>query len=299
MNWNSVKYTLKEGINNVLSNGVMSLASVSVMVCCMVLTGSAVLLSINLSEILKSVENQNNVTVFLKKDVELSEIPAVEKQIKDIPNVLKCEYYSSNQASERYKEVLGELYEILHKAGNPFPEAFHVTMVDLSFYEQTVRELNKIDKVDSVSDRSETARKLSNLSRLISTSGIWIVFSLGLISLFIIVNTIRLTMHSRRTEISIMKSVGATNGFIRAPFIVEGVIIGIIAAVISSFIVNLFYYSFVDIVGEIISFHGVYFKNIFYKLLGCFSVVGIIFGVVGGLISIRRYLKKEGVNFAL
>ncbi len=298
MNFNSVKYSLKEGINNVWSNGVMSLASVSVMVCCMVLTGSAVLLSMNLSEILKSVENQNNVTVFLSKDISQSEIPLIEEKIKKVPNVLKCEYYSSSRASERYREVLGELYEILHKSGSPFPEAFHVTMVDLSLYEQTVKELNDIKKVDSVSDRSETAKKLSNLSQLISVSGIWTVCSLGLISLFIIVNTIRLTMHSRRVEISIMKSVGATNGFIRAPFIVEGIIIGIIAAVISSFIVNLSYYSFVDIVGEIISFHGVYFKDIFYKLLGCFSAIGVVFGIIGGVISIRRYLKKEGVNFA-
>ena len=298
MNWNSIRYSLKEGIRNVFSNGVMSLASISVMVCCMVLTGSAMLLSMNLSKILKSVENQNSVTVFLKKNISSDEISKAEEKISKTPNILKCEYYSSAQASERYKEVLGEIYETLHKTGNPFPEAFHVTMVDLSQYEQTVENLNSIESVDSVSDRSETAQKLANLSKFISTSGIWTVCSLGLISMFIIVNTIRLTMYSRRMEISIMKSVGATNSFICAPFIVEGVIIGIVAAFISSFILNLTYYCFVDVVGQIISFHGVYFKDIFFKVLGYFSASGLFFGVVGGMISIRRYLKKEGVNFA-
>ena len=298
MNWNSVKYCLKEGFSNVFSNGVMSLASISVMVCCMVLTGSAVLLSMNLSNILKSVENQNIVTVFLKKDISTDDISEAQVEISNTPNILKCEYYSSAQASERYREVLGEIYETLHKKGNPFPEAFHVTMTDLSLYEQTVENLSSIKNVDSVSDRSETAQKLANLSKFISTSGIWTVCSLGLISMFIIVNTIRLTMHSRRMEISIMKSVGATNGFICAPFMVEGIVIGIAAAFVSSFILNLTYYSFIDVVGQIISFHGVYFKNIFFKVLGYFSLAGLFFGLVGGMISIRRYLKKEGVNFA-
>lgn len=294
MKWNTIKYTFKEGIKNVFLNRAMSLASISVIVCCMVLTGSAVLLSTSLSQALKSVENKNSITVFLKKEVTYSKTFEIGEKIKEVPNVLSCEYYSSDQASEKYREVLGELYAVLQKAGNPFPEAFHVTMNDLSKYKETVEKLELIEGVDSVSDRSETAQRLSELSKLISNSGIWTVCLLGLISMFIIMNTIRLTMHNHRLEISIMKSVGATNSFICAPFIVEGVVIGIVSAIISSFILNFVYKSFVDVVGSIISFYGNYSQDILYGSLIVFSVVGFLLGTLGSTISIRRYLKKEG-----
>ena len=297
MRFNIIRYLTKEGFKNVFHNSIMTLASVSVMVCCMVLTGSAFLISANLSQVLKSVENKNSITVFLEKGVSSSKTSKNEKEIKNVPNVLKCEYYSSDQASEKYKEVLGGLYGILQKGGSLFPEAFHVTMQDLSLYKQTVEKLEAIEGVDSISDRSETAKKLSDLSRLVSKAGILTVCSLGVISLFIVMNTIRLTIYDRRLEIAIMKSVGATNSFIRAPFIIEGVLIGVIAALISTGILNVAYNSFVRVLDGIINFHGVYFKNIFLKILVSFLAAGSLLGMIGSLISIRRYLKKEGAGF--
>ncbi len=294
MNTHSIKYLLKEGFKNVWVNGVMSAASVLVMTCCMILTGGAILLSMNLNQALKSIENQNSITIFLKKDVSPEEAASVGKKIEQVPNILKCEYYSSDQAAEKYRDVLGDLYEVVNEGGNPFPEAFHVTMKDLSLYGQTIAHLKSVDKVESVSDRSETAKRLSDLSKLIATGGVWIVCSLGVVSLFIISNTIKITMHNRRFEISIMKSVGATNSFIKVPFIIEGIIIGCVAAIISTLILNLVYDSLLGVVGGIIPFHGIYFKNIFWKVLLCFVPAGMFFGVAGGLISIRRYLKKEG-----
>ena len=112
MNLQFVKYSLKEGIKNVWINGIMSMASIAVMVCCMILTGSALLLSLNLSSALKSVEHQNSMTVFLKKGVTKDQISKVEEKIRNVPNILKYEYYSSEQASEKYREVLGGLYEV-------------------------------------------------------------------------------------------------------------------------------------------------------------------------------------------
>lgn len=293
-----IKYCIKEGIKNVFSNFVMSIASISVMVCCMVLTGSAILVSVNLSCMLKNVENQNSITVFLKKNVTNSKVSEIESQIKKVPNVLKCEYYSSNQASEKYRDVLGGLYGILQKGGSLFPESFHVTMENLSMYKETVENIEKISGVDSVSDRSETAKKLSELSQLVYTSGLWIVASLGVISLFIIINTIGLTIYSRRKEISIMKSVGATNAFIRTPFLVEGIIIGLLSSLASSGILAVAYNSFSNAIGGIISFQVIYFKDIFYTVLLWFLTSGLFMGIVGSLISIHRYLKKEGVDFA-
>ncbi len=294
MNTYSAKYFLKEGFKNVWTNGVMSAASVLVMVCCMILTGGAVLLSLNLNQALKSIENQNNINVFLKKGISSEEVVTVSKEIEKISNIRSYEYYSSEQAAEKYKDVLGDLYEVVKEGGSPFPEAYHVTMKSLSLYGQTVAELKAINNVESVSDRSETAQKLSNLNKIAAVSGVWIVCLLGIVSLFIISNTIKITMHNRRFEISIMKSIGATNGFIQTPFIIEGIIIGCIAAIISTVILSFTYDGILSVIGGIIPFYSMRFKNIQWEILIYFLASGIFLGATGGIVSIRRYLKKEG-----
>lgn len=294
MNIHSFKYFLKEGFKNLWINRVMSAASMLVMICCMILTGGAVLLSYNVNAALKSIENKNSITVFLNNDVKSSDIKNVEEKISNIDNVVACDYYSSEQAAEKYEEVLGSLYSVVCEKENPFPEAFHVTMEDLSLYDDTVSEIKNIPEVDSVSDRSETAQKLTSLSNLIAHAGIWIVCSLGIVSLFIISNTIRISMHSRRFEISIMKSVGATNSFIRAPFIVEGIIIGFISATLSTIILDVIYDVFWAVISEIMPFSGVYCQDMFWKLFAAFLGAGVLFGIIGSYISIRKYLIKEG-----
>ncbi len=252
------------------------------------------LLSLNLSQTLKGIENRNTMVVFLKKDVSVEQVMEAGEQIKNTPNILKCEYYSSEQASEKYKDVLGDLYDVVKEGENPFPEAYHITMEELSLYNETINQLKNIENVESVSDRSETAKKLSDLNKLIARAGIWIICSLGIVSLFIISNTIKITMHNRRFEISIMKSVGATNGFIKAPFMVEGMVIGCVAAIISTLILNAVYDVMLGVIGGIVPFNGISFEDIFWKVLGCFLATGVIFGVLGSSISLRRYLSKEG-----
>ena len=294
MNIHSFKYFLKEGFKNLWINRVMSAASMLVMICCMILTGGAVLLSYNVNAALKSIENKNSITVFLNNDIKSSDIKNVEEKISKIDNIVACDYYSSQQAAEKYEEVLGSLYSVVCEKENPFPEAFHVTMEDLSLYDDTVSEIKNIPEVDSVSDRSETAQKLTSLSHLIAHAGVWIVCSLGVVSLFIISNTIRISMHSRRFEISIMKSVGATNSFIRAPFIVEGIIIGLVSATLSTIILDLIYDVFWAVISEIMPFSGVYCEDMFWKLFVVFLGSGVVFGIIGSYISIRKYLIKEG-----
>lgn len=296
MNAHYLKYFVKEGFKNLWNNSIMSAASVLVMICCMILTGGAMLISLNINNALESVEHRNSMTVFLKKDISKTEVSEAGKKIALVPNILKCEYYSSEQAVEKYKDVLGELYEIVQEGENPFPEAYHITMEDLSLYQQTVSRIKAISNVESVSDRSETAKKLSDFNNLVAKAGICIVLSLGVVSLFIISNTIKITMHSRRFEISIMKSVGATNGFIRAPFIIEGMAIGLISAIISTGILYLIYNSMFELINGILPFHSIAFVDIFWYVFGSFAASGLLFGIVGGLISIKRYLSKEGAE---
>ena len=291
---NSFKYFIKEGFKNIWVNRIMSAASMLVMICCMILTGAAVLISYNVNHALKSIENRNSITVFLNKEITPSQASYVGRKIENVSNVISCEYYSSGQAAEKYKDVLGSLYDAVCEEDNPFPESFHVTMNDLSLYESTVDEIKSIPEVDSIGDRSETAQKLSNLSKTIARGGIAVICSLGLVSLFIISNTIRISMHSRRFEICIMKSVGATNRFIRAPFLIEGIIIGLVSAVISTFILGSVYNVIWELIEGVVPFVGVSFENIFWRVMGGFVATGMFFGIIGSSISIRRYLSKEG-----
>lgn len=295
----SVRYFIKEGFKNVWLNGIMSVASIFVMVCCMLLTGTAVLISMNISSTLKSIEGKNSITVYLHSDVDSSQALEVGDKIRGIANITACEYYPREEAVKKYQEMLGSLFEVLQSENNPLPDVFHITMGDLSLYESTVREIKNFEEVDTVGDRSDTARKLTDLNNLVTKAGLWIVVSLGAISLFIISNTIKLTMYSRRFEINIMKSIGATNLFIRMPFMVEGITIGVISSVFSIALLKIVYEQIILIINKIIPFHSVKFESLLFPIFVGFLLSGMVFGLIGGVISIGRYLKREGGEIAI
>lgn len=213
MNFSSMKYLLKEGVKNVWNNRMMSFASIGVLVSCLLLTGAAVLFSANLSYAMKDIQDENVVTVYLKQEVGELEAVTLGSELKEIPNIKEIVFVSQQEALEQYTEILGPLFEGLEE-DNFLPNAYRVTMEDLSLYDETVAKIKEIPQVDTLSDRSDAASKLTNLNNMVGTAGLWILIILSVVSLFIISNTIRVTMYSRRLEISIMKSVGATNWFI-------------------------------------------------------------------------------------
>lgn len=290
----SIKYFLKEGFKNIWLNGMMSAASILVMVCCMVLTGSAVLLSANISSTLKGIEGRNSITVYLEKEVTAGQALRVGEKIAAVPNVLTCDYYSREEAAIKYKDMMGSFFQNLQGDNNPFPDAFHITMESLAKYEGTIENIKQIEGVQSVSDRSETAKKLTELNNLVANAGFWVILSLGIVSLFIVSNTIKITMHNRRFEINIMKSIGATNWFIRIPFIVEGIIIGLISAIFSTGILKLVYDKILGIIDKIIPFKGLSFNELILPIFLSFAAAGMMVGIIGGGISVSKYLKKEG-----
>lgn len=288
-------YLLKEGVRNVWNNRMMSLASIGVLVSCLIITGAAVLLSMNVTSVVESVGKENQVTVFLNDDVkELEAVMEIGPEIRKLDNISDCEFYSKDAAMEELREELGTLFTELQGDDNPLPHAFHVTMVDLSQYDDTVKNITGVDGVYKVSDRSDVASKLTNLNELVTQIGLWLVIILGLISLFIISNSIRMTMYSRRFEISIMKSVGATDWFVRIPFIIEGVVLGVISGVISSAIIAFFYEGMIVAVQYIIPFSEIPYSDVAVKMSLSFIFMGMFVGALGAAISITRYLKMEG-----
>ncbi len=288
-------YLIREGIKSVWNNRMMSLASIGVLASCLVITGAAVLLSINVSYVVDSLGQENQVTVYLEDDVtELEAVMEIAPIIREIDNVEDCVFYSRDEAIAQYKEELGDLFEEMQGDANPLPHAFHVTMTDLSLYDDTVEQIAEVDGVYKLSDRSEVASKLTGLNTLVAQIGIWIIIILGIISLFIISNSVRMTMYSRRFEISIMKSVGATNTFVRIPFIIEGMLIGLISGVLAALCIAFLYEGMITAVQYIIPFEEVAYSSIALPLSLGFVVLGMVVGAIGSCISIGRYLKKEG-----
>ncbi len=294
MSFSGLGYLIKEGFKNVWNNRIMSIASVCVLISCLVLTGSAVLFSMNVSQLVESVGDSNETTVYLDDGLSRIEAVYVGRDIQKLKNIEKAEYYSKDEAIAEYKDMLGEeVFENL-KDDNPLPDAYKVSMDDLSKYDKTVEKILKIKGVDSVSNRSDIARRLTEINNLVQTLSFWIVLALGIISLFIISNTIRATMHNRRFEISIMKSVGATNAFVRIPFVVEGMVIGFIASVISTVALIFLYDGIMNIVSNLIPFTAMPIMSVIGYVAAIFIIAGIVIGALSGFISIRKYLKKEG-----
>lgn len=297
MKLSSTGYLIKEGFKNVWNNRMMSLASVAVLISCLIITGAASLISLNVSSLIAAVGDDNELTVYLKYELSDTDSVKIGPQLKKIDNIEQCRYYSKEEAIKQYKDTLGNVYESMQGDGNPFGNAYKIRLTDLSKYKSTVKQIKQIDGVDSVSDRSEIAGKLTKLNYFVTLVGFWVVLVLGIVTLFIISNTIKITMYSRRFEISIMKSVGATNAFVRVPFVIEAMLIGLLAGLTASGILIALYNPVKDVASGIVNLIAnstIPVEQLWLPILVSMSVIGMIIGILGGLISITKYLRKEG-----
>ena len=291
----SFGYLIKEGFKNLFHNRLMSLASIGVLISCLVLTGSAVMLTINVSNIVKDVGDNNVSRVFLNDDLTKLEAVYKERDLKSLDNITDVQFVDKDDAIQDYREQLGEeVFANMQGDDNPLPYAYDVTMDDLSKYDETIAQIKQVEGVSSVSSQREVAEKLTNLSSFITTMSLWIILALAVISLFIISNTIRMTMFSHRFEISIMKSVGATNSFVRVPFIIEGIVIGLVSAGVSIGLMYLLSDGIINSVQKIFAFSYTRFDQVMWPIIISFTAAGILVGTLGSMVSIRRYLTHEG-----
>ncbi len=298
MKFSSSSYLVKEGLKNIWNNRMMSLASIIVLVSCLIITGAASLLSLNVSKLIAGIGDDNQINVYL--DYNLSDIDSIKlgSTISKIKNVDECIFYSKDEGIKEFKDKLGnDLYQSMQGDENPLGNVYKVRLKDLSDYKHTIDQIKNIDGVMSISDRAAIARTLTKLNYFVTLVGFWVVLILGVVTLFIISNTIKMTMYSRRFEISIMKSVGATNAFVRIPFIIEAMSIGLIAGLISSISLICIYNPVRETAGNMISMIGtstIPLEDIWLQILLLFSGSGILIGAIGGFISITKYLRKEG-----
>ena len=287
-------YLIREGFKSIWNNRIMSIASICVLVSCLVLTGAAELISVNIEKEVDSVGKTNETTVYIKDGSDLEAV-YIGKNLEKLDNITSVRFYPKEDAINEFKDSLPEaVFENVNGDNNPLPDAYIIAMDDLSKYDQTIDAILKVDGVDSINNRSELARKLTDISNLVSYISLAIVVALTIISLFIIANTIRTTMYSRRFEISIMKSVGATNAFVRLPFVVEGMVLGFISAIIGTGVLYVVYEGVMSAVNSFVKISTIPFSDVYLQVGGIFIVAGVVIGAFGSFISMRKYLKMEG-----
>ncbi len=292
----SLKYLTKEGFRNVWVNRLMSLASVSVLMACLVIIGLGSMIFFNINALLDTVESQNVIMVYFEDGTTDEQLANAETQIKGIANVQECTFVSKEEALEDYLASKGEDAVLLEGLDeNPMPDGYRVVVKDLNGFRATVDELWKIEKVESIRENSDIAEKLLDIREAVTIVIAGMVGLLFIVSLFIISNTIRITMFSRKLEISIMKAVGATNWFIRWPFMIEGMLLGIISGLFSFGVLAGLYQGMVYVFKDMLSlFTPVAFGDYAGYILLIFMGIGIFTGSFGSLISMGKYLKEQG-----
>ena len=294
-----IGYLTKEGFRNIRVNHLMSIASIAVLMSCLVMMGAAFMVIVNVNNVMSEIESQNVVMVYLKDEVQGEAITEMREKITLMQNVKKCEFVDKETAFKQQLEELDTDATYFEGVENPLPDLFKVSVSDMTKFDKTVAELKTLDGVDSVRDNREIAQTLVKIRQTIFYVSIGVIAVLLLISLFIIANTVRITMYSRRLEINIMKSVGATNWFIRWPFMVEGMVLGAISGILSLAVVWGLYRLVQTSVSSMLTmvsrgFTTVSFLDYIVYILVAFLVIGIVSGGIGSLISIQKYLKERG-----
>jgi cell division transport system permease protein len=300
MTGSSLRYLIKEGFKNTWTNRMMTFASICVLLSCLVLIGSASMIFLNINSVVERIEDENVIMVYITDTANDDAIEKMGAQLSTIPNVAKVEFVAKEDAwNDQLKTMEDAQAKFFTEVSDkiPLPDAYKVTVADLTKFSVTVNEIKKLDNIDTIRQNTDLAKKLDTISRGVTIIAIAIIAVLFAISLFIISNTIKITVYSRRLEISIMKSVGATNSFVRLPFVVEGMIIGVLSGALSLGVVWGVYEFAIKQFSELFTtmrIDPLAFSNYALPMLGAFIVIGVFSGVGGSLITMRRYLNKEG-----
>lgn len=305
MKLRSLKYLVGEGFKNIWINRLMSVASVGVLVACMLLMGAAMLLSLNVDEALGTLQNQNVALIYTADDTSEADAKAAFEEIRKLDNIKSAKFITKQQGMDSLIKDMGDQYKELFsyiqdddKDASFLPYGIQVSFEDLTKYDSTINQIKNIKNVDHINDSRKTMQTILSIRKTVTIAGSAIIVLLMVTALVIIANTIRITMNSRKLEISIMKAVGATNGFIRIPFIVEGMVFGIISAVLTTV---LLYFAYGFLINRIDIGMKVFVPIPFMTIAGWmflgFCLIGILAGCVGSMFSIGKYLKKEGSEF--
>lgn len=293
---NNLHYFISEGCKSYAVNGLMSLASTFIVVASLVVFGLYLLFSMNVNHIAKQLEAECEIQVWIDDTVisDSAEMQDIENSLRALSNVKSVEFFSNDSALADYKEKLGKDSEYLDglEGDNPLRDSFKITLYDLSEADKTASQFEKIPGVSNVSDNRTSMNKLVNATNVIKHISFWFMIFLSAIAVFIISNTIKITLFARRRNINIMKYLGATDSFISWPFVIEGIVIGLVGAAVSLAIVSAGYMVFLSknfTIFNTIEFCGM--GQVILPMFCWFAGIGVLLGALGSAVSIRRHLR--------
>ena len=278
----------------------MTIASVGTLIACLLIVGFAVLFSINVDSIVEYMGQQNEIVVFMELDTPEEYMSVMKDDLAEMDGLGTITYISRQQAFEDYKAKLGDKADILDgmEDDHYLPASFRAKILDPEKVDILMTSIRRMDYVNEVQAPTDLAKTLVSVRRMVNTFGGAVIAALVAVSLVIITNTIRASVFNRRKEINIMKYVGATNSFIRIPFLVEGVLLGVIAAVIAYLAIWGGYTVFLNAMStessswlSSITQHVMPFRQVSGKLMLWFLVAGILTGGLGSTFSMRGHLK--------
>lgn len=293
----SLSYLTKEGFRNIRSNKLMSLASVAVLMSCLVMIGVAFLLFVNIDKMLGDISQENVIMVFIEDDATDEEISAMGSQINAMANVKSVTFIPKEEAFPEVMASIGNAAALFDGMESELlPDAYEITISDMEQYDGVITQLERLDNVLQLRHNRDFARQLTSLKSTVGYVSVAVILMLLVVSLFIISNTVRVTMYNRRLEIRIMKSVGATKWFIRWPFMVEGIVLGVISGLVSLAIVFGLYQVASSAVGNILgvlSVDPLPFKDYVLGIFVAFVATGVVTGAFGSIVSMNKYLKEQ------
>ena len=286
-------YLIKSGFTGIFSHGLMSFATVTITMACLIIMGSFGLLVVNINEMIASLEEENEVVCFIDESLTEEEARAVEPLIEAVANVSGADFVTREEAMSDFQDDYDPaLFESLDPS--VFRHRYIIHLTDISLMESTKAALEDVDGVAKVNAHLDYAEAFVTVRNVVSIVSLALIVILLVVSLFIMNNTIKLATFTRREEIAIMRMVGASNGFIRCPFIIEGLVLGLIGSLLA-FGIEWALYSLLinEVVGGVAAalISLLPFSTVMWPLLIAFTGIGVIVGVVGGSSAIRNYLK--------
>ncbi|WP_243109415.1 permease-like cell division protein FtsX [Anaerophilus nitritogenes] len=294
---NTFMYMVKQGLKGFWRNRVMGIVAIASIASMLTILGIVFMLVLNINSLAEDAKEQfDSIPIYLKNDLTDSQIEEMGSIIKGIEGVDQVEFLSKEEALENMKKKWGEngyLLEGLEK--NPLPNSYVIKLKDINYAETVVTKVEGLDGLEEIKYHKDIIEKLLKITDFIRTIGIFIIGALILISMFVVANTIKLTVMARNKEISIMKYVGATNWFIRWPFLIEGMMIGLFGSLIALGIVGFGYKKLFDVITQ-----KIYVMVIAYMIPATvviesitviFIVLGVGIGALGSIFSMRKFLK--------
>ncbi len=289
----SIFYFIGQAVRGLWRNGVMSFASIAVLMSCLVVIGGFSLLVYNIDINLEQFGLMNELVVFLEADLPEEQVAEIGETLKHLDNLDTIERITKEEGLASMREEYPEYTTYVTDENNPLSEAFHLTYKDTEKVPEMKYQINQIDGVKRIRDRLDLATTIESFKSGIMMIFVWFLAILAVVSVFIIVNTIKLSVFARRHEISVMRYVGATGWFITLPFVIEGIIIGLLASG-TAFFVEWYFYGYIEtmVMSDLRMLVIASFDAIRQYVLVGFIGMGVFTGIVGSSISLGKYLRS-------